>query len=76
MCILVAAVVLIVNAVRRLLSPDVRAFLTQQRTEWIFRSNGRWLVMYRSHKRLKPEDYRAFVEEASEVMLLMTGARV
>lgn len=64
------------QAVRRLLGPDARSFLTRQRTGWIFRSNGRWLVMYRSHKRLKPEDYRAFAEEASEVMLLMTGARV
>ena len=41
-----------------------------------FTPEGRWLVMYRSHKRLKPEDYRAFVEGASEGMLLMTGACV
>ena len=64
------------QAVRRLLNPDARAFLTRRRAEWTFRSNGRWLVMYRSHKRLKPEDYRSFVEGASEVMLVMTGARV
>ena len=64
------------QAVRRLLGPDARSFLTQQRTQWVFRSNGRWLVTYRSHKRLKPEDYRAFVEEASEVMLVMRGAGV
>lgn len=62
--------------VRRLLGPDARSFLTRQRTGWIFRSNGRWLVMYRSPKRLKPEDYRAFVEEEAEVLLVMTGARV
>ena len=30
----------------------------------------------RAKQRPKPEDYRAFVEEASEVMLVMTGARV
>jgi len=64
------------QAVRWLLGPDTRSFLKDQRTEWIFRSNGRWLVMYRSGKRLKPKDYRAFAQEASEVMLVMTGARV
>ena len=62
------------QAVRRLLSPDARSSLTR-RTDWRFRSNGRWLLMCR-HKRPKPGDYRAFVEEASEVMLVMTGARV
>lgn len=41
----------------------------------MFRSNGRWLLMCRLRKRPKPGDYRAFVEEASEVMLAMTGAR-
>jgi hypothetical protein len=64
------------QAVRRLLGPDARSFLNQLRTEWIFHSNGRWLVMYRSNKRLKPEDYRAFAEEASETMQVMTGTRV
>jgi hypothetical protein len=64
------------QAVRRLFGPNARSFLTQHRTEWIFRSNGRWLVMYRSGKRLKPGDYRAFAEEASEAMQVMTGARV
>jgi hypothetical protein len=59
-------------AVRRLLSPEVRSFLKQHRSEWIFRSNGRCLVMYRSPKRLKPEDYGAFAEEASEVMRVIT----
>ncbi len=63
------------QAVRRLLSPDARSFLTQ-RTEWMFRSNGRWLLMCRGDKRPEPENYRAFVEEASEVMLVMTGGRV
>ena len=62
------------QAVRRLLSPDARSFLTR-RTDWRFRSNGRWLLMC-PNKRPKPGDYRAFVEEASEVMLVMTGARV
>jgi hypothetical protein len=63
------------QAVRRLLGPDARSFLTQ-RTEWMFRSNGRWLLMCRRNERPKPRDYRAFVEEASEVMLVMTRARV
>jgi len=64
------------RAVRRLLVPEVRSFLTQ-RTEWLFRSNGRWLLMGRGgDKRPKPEHYRAFVEEASEAMLVLTGARV
>ena len=63
------------QAVRRLLSPDARSFLTQ-RTEWIFRSNGRWLLMCPGKKRPEPKEYRAFVEEASEVMLAMTGGRV
>jgi len=64
------------QAVHRLLVPGVRSFLTQQRTEWMFRSNGRWLLMCRGHKRPKPRDYQAFVEESSEAMLAMTGARV
>lgn len=64
------------QAVRRLLGRGARSFLTQQRTEWRFRSNGRWLLLCPSHKRLKPEDYRVFVGEASEAMLVMTGARV
>lgn len=64
------------QAVRRLLDPNARSFLTRLRTDWTFRSNGRWLVMYRGHKRLNPEDYRVFLEEASEVMLVMTGTRV
>lgn len=64
------------QAVRRLLGPVARSFLTQQRTEWMFRSNGRWLLMSRGHKRPRPGDYRAFVGEASEAMLTMTGARV
>jgi len=62
-------------AVRRLLSSGARSFLTQQRTEWRFRSNGRWLLMCRLKKRPRPGDYRAFVEEASEAMLAITGAR-
>jgi hypothetical protein len=62
------------QAVRRLLRPDVRSFLAQ-RTEWMFRSNGRWLLMCRLNKRPKPGDYRAFVEEMREGMLLLTGAR-
>jgi hypothetical protein len=63
-------------AVRRLLSPGARSFLTQRRPEWRFRSNGRWLLMCRLKKRPEPGDYRAFVEEALEVVLVMTGARV
>ena len=63
------------QAVRRLLGPDLRSFLTR-RTEWRFRSNGRWLLMCPGKKRPEPRDYRAFVEEASEVMLVMTGGRV
>ncbi len=63
------------QAVRRLLGPDARSFL-MRRTEWTFRSNGRWLLMCRGDKRPEPENYRAFVEEASEVMLVMTGGRV
>jgi len=62
------------QTVRRLLGPDARSSLTR-RTDWRFRSNGRWLLMC-PHKRPKPGDYRAFVEKASEVMLVMTGARV
>ena len=65
-----------VQAVRRLLGRGARSFLTQQRPEWRFRSNGRWLLMCRGHKRPRPGDYRAFVGEASEAMLAMTGARV
>lgn len=63
------------QAVRRLLDPNARSFL-KQHPEWMFRSNGRWLLMCRLKKRPEPEDYRAFVEEASEGMLSMTGARV
>lgn len=63
------------QAVRRLLSPDVRSFL-KQRAEWMFRSNGRWLLMCRLKKRPEPRDYRAFVEEVSEGLLVMTDARV
>ncbi len=62
------------QAVRRLLSPDARSFLTR-RTGWRFRSNGRWLLMC-PRKRPEPENYRAFVEEASEAMLVLTGGRV
>ena len=63
------------QAVRRLLGPAARSFL-KQRTGWMFRSSGRWLLMCRLRTHLKPGDYRAFVEEASEGMLAMTGARV
>jgi hypothetical protein len=63
------------QAVRRLLGSHARSFLTQ-RTEWMFRSNGRWLLMCRLNKRPKTSDYRAFVEEASQGMLVMTGVRV
>jgi hypothetical protein len=63
------------QAVRWLLGRDVRSFL-KQRTGWMLRSDGRWLLMCRLRKRPKPKDYRAFVEEASEVMLAVTGARV
>jgi hypothetical protein len=63
------------QAVRRFLVPGARSFLTQQRSEWMFRSNGRWLLMCRGHKRPKPGDYQTFVEEASEAMLAITGAR-
>jgi hypothetical protein len=62
------------QAVRRLFGPDARSFLTL-RTGWRFRSNGRWLLMC-PHKRPEPGDYRAFVEDASEGMLVMTGRRV
>jgi hypothetical protein len=64
------------QAVRRLLGPEARSFLARRRTEWRFRSNGRWLLMCRLKKRPEPEHYRAFVGEASEAMLVMTGARV
>ena len=64
------------QAVRRLLGPGARSFLTQRRAEWRFRSNGRWLLMCRLRERPEPGEYRAFVEEASEAMLVMTGARV
>lgn len=63
------------RAVRRLLGPGARSFLTR-RPEWNFRSNGRWLLMCRGGKRPEPEHYRAFVGEASEAMLVMTGERV
>ena len=63
------------RAVRRLLGPGARSFL-KQRTGWMFRSNGRWLLMCRLRKHPKPGDYRAFVEEASEATQAMTGARV
>jgi hypothetical protein len=63
------------QAVRWLLGRDVRSFL-KQRTEWMFRSDGRWLLMCRLRKHPKPKDYRAFMVEASEAMLAMTGARV
>lgn len=64
------------QAVRRLLGRGARSFLTWRRAEWRFRSNGRWLLMCRLKQRPKPGDYRAFVGEASEAMLVMTGARV
>lgn len=63
------------QAVRRLFAPHARSFLTQ-RTDLMFRSNGRWLLVCRLDKRPKPQDYRAFVEEMSEGMQLITGARV
>jgi hypothetical protein len=63
------------QAVRRLLGRDVRSFL-KQRTGWMLRSNGRWLLMCRLRKHPEPKDYRAFVGEATEVMLAVTGARV
>jgi hypothetical protein len=63
------------QAVRWLFGPGVRWFL-KQRAGWMLRSNGRWLLMCRLRKHPRPRDYRAFVEEASEVMLAMTGARV
>lgn len=63
------------RAVRRLLGPGARSFL-KRRAEWTFRSNGRWLLMCRLNKRPGPREYRAFVEEASEGVLVMTGARV
>ncbi len=63
------------QAVRRLLGWNVRSFL-KRRTGWMFRSDGRWLLMCRLRKQPKPGDYRAFVGEASEAMLAMTAARV
>ena len=63
------------QAVRRLLGPDARSFL-MGRTEWMFRSNGRWLLMCRIKKHPESRDYRAFVDEASEGMMVMTGAPV
>ena len=63
------------QAVRRLFGPHTRLFLTQ-RINRMFRSNGRWLLMCRLNKRPKPRDYRAFVDEVSEGMLVMTGARL
>jgi hypothetical protein len=63
------------QAVRRLLGPEARSYLTQ-RTGWMLRSNGRWLLMCRLNKRPDPRDYRAFVDKALEVMLVMTGTRV
>lgn len=63
------------QAVRRLFSPGARSFLARRRAGWMFRSNGRWLLMCRLRKHPEPGDYRAFVEEASEAMLVMTGVR-
>jgi hypothetical protein len=63
------------QAVHRLFGPGARSFL-RQRTEWMFRSSGRWLLMCRIKKHPKPRGYRAFVEEASKTMLAMTSARV
>lgn len=63
------------QAVRRYLNPGARSFLAQ-RTQWMLRSNSRWLLMCRLNKRPKPEDYRAFVEEALEGRLAMKGTRV
>ena len=62
------------QAVRQFLGPDARSFLTQ-RTEWMLRSNGRWLLMCRLKWRPGPGDYRAFVGDVSEGLLVMTGAR-
>jgi len=50
------------EAVRRLFDPDARSFLTQ-RTKWMFRSDGRWLLMCEIGKWPKPVSYRAFVAE-------------
>lgn len=61
-------------AVRQIFGPAVRSFLTLNRRGWIIRSNGRWLAMYQSHKRIAPEGYRTFLKEASEVMLVITEA--
>lgn len=62
------------QAVRRLLGPAARSFL-KQRSGWMLRSNGRWLLMCQLRKHPEPGDYRAFVGEASEAVLVLTGAR-
>jgi hypothetical protein len=63
------------QAVRRLFGPDARSFVTQ-RTKWMFRSDGRWLLMCRIGKRPKPKEYLAFVKEIVDGLLVMTGAQV
>jgi hypothetical protein len=63
------------EAVRRLFGPDARSFLTP-RTQWMFRSDGRWLLMCRIGKRPKPGEYRAFVKEVVDGMRVMTRAGV
>jgi hypothetical protein len=63
------------QTVRRLLNREARSFLAR-RTEWMFRSDGRWLLMCRLKHRPQPADYRAFVNEALEGMRVLTGARV
>lgn len=62
------------DGVRRFLGPQVRAFL-MQRNDWMFRSNGRWLLMCRRRRLPTPEDYRAFAMEAVLVMQVIDGAR-
>ena len=63
------------GAVRLLFGPDLRSFLTQ-RTQWMFRSDGRWLLMCGIGERPTPGSYRQFLEQAAEGMLIMTRAGV
>jgi hypothetical protein len=62
------------SALRAVFSAETRAFL-MQRSAWMCRSNGRWLLLTWSEDRPRPGDVPAFIDETCALMRTMTGRR-
>ena len=59
------------DTIRRVFSADARAHL-MRRGNWQFRSTGNWLLLASIGDRPKPEEFGAFLDEASDCVRLMT----